>query len=495
MEIIITAKQLKKYMQYMRILVCLCFIVAIGHKGTFAQKVYTIKDGKMYIELSKKISEVDLDKFISQFNLSGIGLKNFIQKNDPDSIYKNGWKINKNNNEVIAISKPLVSSDDINNLAEQLVLSVADRFPAVRSGLIVGYNKFKNIQPFEIHDSKVRFFLRKNTGAKRVILAGSFNGFSTSALPMTKTDSGWIADVKLSPGKYWYKFIVDGDWMVDEDNQLRENDGEGNTNSVFYRTNTRFYLNGYSNAKKVFLAGSFNNWQRGELRMQRTSTGWELPLYLAEGTYTYRFVADGNWFSDPANSEKMPNEFGEYNSVIKLGYPYLFRLSGFTEARKVLLTGSFNGWRKDELFMKKTGTGWELPYTLGFGNYEYRFIIDGAEITDPANTPNYGTVDKKRNSVLILGGNYTFRLKGFQDAKTILIAGDFNNFNEHDYVMKKEGGEWVFNVHLSIGKHLYKYIVDGKWLVDPGNKLWEQNEFGTGNSVIWIEPKDQIKMQ
>jgi hypothetical protein len=53
--------------------------------------------------------------------------------------------------------------------------------------------------------------------------------------------------------------------------------------------------------------------------------------------------------------------------------------------------------------------------------------------------------------------------------------------------MKKENGGWIFTAHLSPGKHLYKFIVDGKWIIDPANKLWEQNEYGSGNSVLWIE--------
>ena len=54
------------------------------------------------------------------------------------------------------------------------------------------------------------------------------------------------------------------------------------------------------------------------------------------------------------------------------------------------------------------------------------------------------------------------------------------------YAMKKEGDEWIFPVHLSTGKHLYKFIVDDKWMNDPDNTLWEQNEYGNGNSVLWI---------
>jgi Glycogen recognition site of AMP-activated protein kinase len=58
--------------------------------------------------------------------------------------------------------------------------------------------------------------------------------------------------------------------------------------------------------------------------------------------------------------------------------------------------------------------------------------------------------------------------------------------------MKRVGDEWIFNVHLYPGKHLYKFIVDGKWILDPGNKLWEQNEDNTGNSVVWMEKNPAI---
>jgi hypothetical protein len=52
--------------------------------------------------------------------------------------------------------------------------------------------------------------------------------------------------------------------------------------------------------------------------------------------------------------------------------------------------------------------------------------------------------------------------------------------------MKKEENEWILPVHLAPGKHLYKFVVDGKWIIDPSNDLWEQNENNTGNSVLWL---------
>jgi hypothetical protein len=54
--------------------------------------------------------------------------------------------------------------------------------------------------------------------------------------------------------------------------------------------------------------------------------------------------------------------------------------------------------------------------------------------------------------------------------------------------MTKKQGKWVFPMYLRPGKYTYKFRVDDKWILDPGNDLWEGNEYGTGNSVLWIEP-------
>jgi hypothetical protein len=110
--------------------------------------------------------------------------------------------------------------------------------------------------------------------------------------------------------------------------------------------------------------------------------------------------------------------------------------------------------------------------------------VDGRLVADPAN-PLSSTATG--SSFLVLFPNHTFRLNGFADAREVYLAGDFNRWNPKAFAMKKEGSSWVFPVHLTAGKHLYKFIIDGKWIIDTGNKLWEQNEHGTGNSVIWID--------
>lgn len=447
---------------------------------------YTIKNGRMYIQVTKPITEPALDSFILQFDLADLGLKTFVKANKADTLKQLGWKIEINNEVGFVISKAMEPFAGLNKVGEKVFFKekAEPLFPAVNNGVVYGVNRFRNKQPFLVQDSVVRFFLRNYQEASRVMLAGSFNNWVPNQLAMQKTDSGWIYNVKLGPGKYWYKFIADGNWMVDRDNLLSENDGRGNINSVFFRPNVLFALPAFPDAKNVFLAGSFNNWQPNNLPMKKTGTNWELPLYLAEGTYTYKFIVDGKWFTDAKNPETVPDGANGFNSVIRLGKPYLFRLNGYAEAKEVVLVGSFNQWRDFEWRMKKTNTGWELPYTLGPGNYEYKFRVDGKFIPDAAN-PLFSPDSK--SSYLVLHPNYTIRLKGFPDAKSVYLAGDFNKWSPNAFPMKKEGKEWVFPVHLSVGKHLYKFIVDGKWIIDPANKLWEQNEYGTGNSVLWIE--------
>jgi hypothetical protein len=450
---------------------------------------YTVKNGRMYIEITKNSTDKDLDRFIDNFDLHELGLKTFIRKNVNDSLIKSGWNIEVNNEDICVISKPLLPVDNMSNPADKIATiekfrTFAERFPPVNNGIVMGHNRFKNKSPFALEDSTVTFFLRGKTGARRAYLAGSFNNWDPEALLMTRTDSGWIANVKLGPGKWWYKFVLDGRWMVDDDNTLRENDGMGNVNSVFYRPTTTFVLNGHTNASRVYVAGSFNNWRTRDLEMVKTPTGWKLPLYLAEGTHTYKFIVDGKWVIDEKNKDRLPDGQGAFNSVLNIGKPYIFKLKGNTNAHSVTLAGSFNNWRTNELFMNKTATGWELPYVLGAGNYQYKFLVDGKWVSDPDNPL---TADNKLgNSFLIIKPNYTFRLKGFPNAKSVNLAGEFNSWSPNSFAMRKDGDDWVFTVHLHIGKHLYKFIVDGKWILDPSNKLWEQNEHGTGNSVLWI---------
>jgi len=69
-------------------------------------------------------------------------------------------------------------------------------------------------------------------------------------------------------------------------------------------------------ARTVAVVGTFNNWDTKQTPMQKDGAGWKATIPLAPGRYEYRFVADGQWLSDPNAKESVGNDFGSTNSVL-----------------------------------------------------------------------------------------------------------------------------------------------------------------------------------
>ena len=86
-----------------------------------------------------------------------------------------------------------------------------------------------------------------------------------------------------------------------------------------------------------------------------------------------------------------------------------------------------------------------------------------------------------------LMGNTTFKLKGFEDADTVTLAGTFNGWKPKQLFFGRENGQWVCRIDLVAGKHLYKIVVDGEWLLDPENPSKEEDGSGNTNSVLTKE--------
>ena len=69
---------------------------------------------------------------------------------------------------------------------------------------------------------------------RAVYLAGEFNDWNPTAKKMAyKARSGiYTATVKLAPGEYQYKFVIDGTWCADPENVNAVPNGHGTFNSV-----------------------------------------------------------------------------------------------------------------------------------------------------------------------------------------------------------------------------------------------------------------------
>jgi hypothetical protein len=52
--------------------------------------------------------------------------------------------------------------------------------------------------------------------ARAVFVAGTFNAWNPTATPLKNNGAGkWETALRLSPGKYQYRFVVDGKWIAD----------------------------------------------------------------------------------------------------------------------------------------------------------------------------------------------------------------------------------------------------------------------------------------
>ncbi len=74
-------------------------------------------------------------------------------------------------------------------------------------------------------------------------------------------------------------------------------------------------------------------------------------------------------------------------------------------------------------------------------------------------------------------------------AKSVQIAGDFNNWQPAKTPLQKVGssGVWQTKVTLPSGKYRYRLVVDGQWQQDPYNESVELNPFGGFNSVVEVK--------
>ena len=87
-----------------------------------------------------------------------------------------------------------------------------------------------------------------------------------------------------------------------------------------------------------------------------------------------------------------------------------------------------------------------------------------------------------------LSGNVEFQLSGYPNANVIVLAGSFNSWNQSQILFGKERDRWICRVKLEPGKYLYKFIVDGNWITDPGNPNVQADSNGNINSVLIVKP-------
>ncbi len=92
----------------------------------------------------------------------------------------------------------------------------------------------KSLEPVTLQDAVRLSFSAPS--AKSVSIAGSFNHWDPQINALTGPDGNgvWTIVLPLPPGRYEYRFIVNGnDWVLDP-SAPSEDDGLGERNSLFF---------------------------------------------------------------------------------------------------------------------------------------------------------------------------------------------------------------------------------------------------------------------
>lgn len=77
----------------------------------------------------------------------------------------------------------------------------------------------------------VKFTVHADKG-KAVYLAGEFNNWDPTAKKMAFKAGVYSTTVRLAPGSYQYKFVIDGTWCADPENANAVANDQGTFNSV-----------------------------------------------------------------------------------------------------------------------------------------------------------------------------------------------------------------------------------------------------------------------
>jgi hypothetical protein len=145
-------------------------------------------------------------------------------------------------------------------------------------------------------------------------LAPHFSSSSTAitAMPMTSTQSTTIAAPITAPTRLKIEPAVEQKITTQQKIEAFYGVKQVDDQIVFAAR--------FEGAKKVLIAGDFNNWSPMSTPMVNGETNglWITKLPLFPGRYRYRFIVDGRWTTDPANTHVEANQFGELNNVVEV---------------------------------------------------------------------------------------------------------------------------------------------------------------------------------
>ncbi|MCY3024289.1 MAG: diguanylate cyclase, partial [Planctomycetota bacterium] len=112
----------------------------------------------------------------------------------------------------------------------ETLLAAADQ--AMYASKSAGRNRITMYQPATA--AHFEYVPEDPGAAQSITVAGDFNGWNKDVDPMQREASGRFSlGVKLAPGRYAYKFVINGEWYITDPASSRfAHDGYGGRNSV-----------------------------------------------------------------------------------------------------------------------------------------------------------------------------------------------------------------------------------------------------------------------
>ena len=252
---------------------------------------------------------------------------------------------------------------------------------------------------------------------------------------------------------------------------------------------------GFPPSKKI----SGYNSEDGGLSGKYRSRGREKVYYLRQLEHLRRalpprYIRVMDW-----------KHYGSRGKILNKGI--LFTYSGY-RARKVFLAGNFSNWRPIPLHRNTRGVYYyilpvrdlESKLEIKAENYvfRYKFLVDGIWMSDPVNknrvddglgayVSNFRLYEQDVNRYITVRTIGEPALNGerlvefaiyLPRVQNLSLVGVFNNWNpEHDQMVKGKDGIFRLRLKLKPGEYVYKFIADGRWILDrynPNTRLFEQ---------------------
>ena len=271
----------------------------------------------------------------------------------------------------------------------------------------------------------------------------------------------------------------------------------------------------------IFVLASFVNFSKAEYKesSETLASDFLLKNFYAEEKQAEKFIY--SWGDLSSLKKSRPPQYIAFISA-ELKYESKSNFSptarAFTDGilftykknieKQIYISGSFNNWALSSMSRNRNGVYFYF-HKLPFGRdaykektkhqFQYRFLINDVWAPDPnQKSYSYNKFDEilsvyylpdrrvnKSVSMQILekyrvGRTYEYLVE-FRfyapNAKSMYLIGEFNNWNmSHDAMIKYEDGIFRIKKKIASGNYLYKYVIDGKWILDKYNYSTKYDE-------------------